>query len=131
MYGWPKDLDHEIFVGHLAEAVTFAENVIVLVFSDGLVVSISGTVVYQRSPDAAVERERADAPLKRARARVELPLERTGLIGVVGQVVEGVELRSPKEVILRFEDGFSVTLLDDNDDYECYLIEVDGRKIAV
>jgi hypothetical protein len=34
MYGLPSDFDPHIFVGRRLEAITFAENVIVLAFDD-------------------------------------------------------------------------------------------------
>jgi hypothetical protein len=136
--GLPSDFDPEVFVGRLLELVSFSENTIVLVFADALTVSISGTVAYQRSPDAPVERERAAAPLKRARERATAPVKReqapalrTGLIDAVGRVVEAAELKSPRELILRLEGDFSVTLLDDCDHYECYQIELKDRLVVV
>ena len=118
MYGLPSDFDSSVFVGHRLESVTFAENVIVLDFSDAISVSISGTVLYQESPAASPQRERPAA-------------SRTSLISAVGRTVEAVELKSPRELILRLERSFSVTLLDDSDAYECYLISVGDQEIVV
>jgi hypothetical protein len=118
MYGLPDDFDSAVFVARRLESVTFAENVIVLTFSNALTVSISGTVCYRESPDSPERRERPMAA-------------QTSLIGAVGRAVEATELRSPRELIVRLERGFFVTLLDDSDAYECYLISLDGQEIIV
>jgi hypothetical protein len=118
MYGLPADFDPNIFAGRRIEAITFAENVIVIVFSDALTVSISGTILYQEATDTSHRRERP-------------PVAHTSLVGAVGRAVVATELKSPQELILRLEGGFAVTLLDDSDAYECYLISVAGREIIV
>lgn len=118
MYGLPNDFDASVFVGRRIESVTFAENVIILAFSEAVSVSISGTVLYQESGDTSRKRERP-------------PIAHTSLVGAVGRAVEATELKSPQELILRLEGGFSVTLLDDSDAYECYLISLGDREIVV
>lgn len=118
MYGLPDDFDPGVFVGRRLESITFAENVIVLTFSEGVTVSISGTVFYQ---------EAADTPRRRER-----PLTtHTSFVGAVGRTVEATDLKSPQELILRLEKGFSITLVDDSDEYESYLISLGDRDIAV
>jgi hypothetical protein len=118
MYGLPRDFDPDIFRGRRLEAVTYAENVIVLVFSDHCTVSISGRVRYQTA---------ADAPL----VTEQPPVAHTCLVVAVGQTVEATNMRSPQELILHFERGATVTLLDESSSFESYLIEVDGRTIVV
>jgi hypothetical protein len=118
MYGLRSDFDPSVFVGHRLERVTFAENVILLVFSEALTVSISGTVLYQDAADTSPKRERP-------------PVAHTSLVGAVGRTVEATELKSPQELILRLEGGFSITLLDDSDEYECYLISVGDHETVV
>ena len=118
MYGLPNDFEPNLFVGRRVESITFAENVVVLSFSEELTVSISGTVLYQESPDSTVKRERP-------------PVSHTSLVGAVGRAVEGTELKSPQELILRLEGHFSVTLLDDSEAYECYMISMRDREIVV
>lgn len=98
--------------------MTFAENVIVRAFSNTLIVSVSGTVLYHESPDGPERRERPMAA-------------QTSLIGAVGRAVEATELKSPRELILQLERGFLITLLDDSDVYECYLISLGDREIVV
>jgi hypothetical protein len=118
MYGLPSDFDSSVFVGRRLESVTFAENVIVLAFSEALTVSISGTVLYKESVDSPEKRER---PLT----------THSSLIGAVGRAVEATDFKSPRELILQLQKGFVVTLLDDSDAYECYLISLADREIVV
>ena len=117
MYGLPDDFDPGVFVGRRLESITFAENVIVLTFSEAVTVSIAGTVLYQEAADTPQRRER---PLT----------THTGLVGA-GGAVESTELKSPRELILRLEKGFLVTLVDDSDEYESYLIALSDREIVV
>jgi hypothetical protein len=116
MYGLPSDFDPAIFTNRELERVTFGANVIVLGFSNDLTVSISGSLPYEDVSGV----ERIDRP----------PTASTRLIGLVGQSIRGVDLKSPKELLLRFERG-SVTLLDDSEFYECYLIHDGDREIVV
>ncbi len=118
MYGLPDDFDPDVFLGRRLESVTFAVNVVVLGFSDQLTVSISGTVVYQESPDSGERREQP-------------PAVQTSLIAAVGRAVETTELKSPRELVLWLEKGFRLVLLDDSDMYECYLISLGDREIVV
>jgi hypothetical protein len=118
MYGLPSDFDPHIFVGRRLEAITFAENVIVLAFDEQLTVSVSGSVPYRGAADAELS---VDTP----------PVPTTTLVTLVGGVVAATDLRSPRELILQFEGGASATLLDDSDDYESYLINTGTREIVV
>lgn len=118
MYGLPDDFDPGVFVGRRLESITFAENVTVLTFSEAVTVSISGAVLYQEAADTPQRRER---PLT----------THTSLVSAVGRAVEATELKSPQELILRLEKGFLITLVDDSDEYESYLISLGDREIVV
>lgn len=118
MYGLPGDFNPDVFVGRRLESITFAENVIVLAFSGAVTVSISGTVLYQAAADTPQRRER---PLT----------THTSFVSAVGRAVETTELKSPQELILRLEKGFLITLVDDSDEYESYLISLGDREIVV
>ncbi len=119
MYGLPNNFDPQIFVGRQLETVTYAVNVIVLAFADGLTVSVSGSLPYRVAGDAGVGE--VDRP----------PVLRTGLVVLVGRTVLAFDLKSPRELSLRFKGGGSITLLDDADTYECYLISTGDREIIV
>jgi len=118
MYGLPADFDPDVFVGRRLEYVTYGENVIGLNFGDDLTVSVYGPVRYQESAGAPATTERPS-------------VAQTRLVAAVGQLVEATDLRSPKELILRLENGATVTLLDDSNEFESFLLEVAGRTIAV
>jgi hypothetical protein len=118
MYGLPADFDHGVFVGRRLEYVTYGEHVIGLNFGDGLTVSVYGAVRYQETRDAPATTERS-------------LVAETRLVAAVGQLVNATDLRSPNVLILRLENGATVTLLDDSNEFESYLLEVSGRTIAV
>jgi hypothetical protein len=118
MYGLPSDFDAQVFVGRQLEAVTHAVNAIILAFGERLTVSVSGSLPYRApgNPDPAVDRP---------------PVAQTTLVGLVGRLVTSFTLMSPRELVLEFEDDGSLTLLDDSDTYESYLINIDDREIVV
>jgi hypothetical protein len=118
MYGFPKDFDPLIFVGRELETITYAVNVIVLVFADRLTVSASGSLSYRIANDAETG---VDRP----------PVIRTSFVSLVGRTVLAAELKSTRELVLEFDGGGSVTLLDDAGIYECYLISIGDREIIV
>ncbi|HLQ15028.1 MAG TPA: hypothetical protein VK256_04125 [Candidatus Eisenbacteria bacterium] len=118
MYGLPNDFDPQIFVGRRLETVTFAVNVIVLAFGDQLTVTILGSLPYFPAGDVEI---RVDRP----------PVSSTSLVSVVGRNVVAFDLKSPRELILEFEGRASITLLDDSDSYESYLIKTGKREIVV
>jgi hypothetical protein len=118
MYGLPSDFDPQIFVGRELEAVTYAVNVIVLAFTPQLTVSVSGS-----APDRPTQDR--DALIDRA------PVAESELVSIVGDSVVTVELKSPRELILELARGGEITLLDDEDMYECYLINTGDREIVV
>jgi hypothetical protein len=118
MYGLPDDFDPSVFVGRRLESITFAENVIVLTFSESVTVSISGTVLYQEAAGVPQRRER---PLT----------THTSFVGAVGRAVEATDLKSPRELILRLGGGFLIKLVDDSDEYESYIISFGDREIIV
>jgi hypothetical protein len=45
--------------------------------------------------------------------------------------VVGFDLKSPRQLILEFDGGGSLTLLDDSDTYESYLISTGESEIVV
>lgn len=118
MYGLPSDFDPQIFVGRELETITYGVNVIVLVFDDRLTVSISGSLSYSVADGADIAVDR-------------VPVSHTSLVRLAGRRVEKFDLRSPQELVLRFEGGGHVTLLDDSELYECYLINNGDDEIVV
>ena len=118
MYGFPNDFDPQVFVGRELETITYAVNVIVLAFADRLTVSASGSLSYRVANDAETG---VDRP----------PVIRTSLVNLVGRTVLAAELKSARELVLEFDGEGSVTLLDDADTYECYLITIGDREIIV
>lgn len=118
MYGLPSDFDPQIFVGRELESITYAVNVIVLSFSDQLIVSVAGAVPYRIGKDAEPSSDRP-------------PAGRTKLVSLVGRSVQTFDLKSPRELVLGLGGEACVTLLDDADNYECYQISTREREIIV
>lgn len=118
MYGLPADFDPRVFVDRQLEAVTFAENVIVLSFGTGLTVSVSGSIPYDAGPGVGPG---VDTP----------PVATTQLVGLVGQHVRAADLKSPRELVLCLGEAASLTLLDNNDHYECYIISFGDSEVVV
>jgi hypothetical protein len=118
MYGLPNDFDPGLFVGRQLETITYAVNVIVLAFASHLTVSVSGSLPYRAAAGAHTE---VDRP----------PVSGTRLVSLIGRSVVGFDLKSPRQLILEFDGGGSLTLLDDSDTYESYLISTGEGEIVV
>jgi hypothetical protein len=118
MYGLPTDFDPQVFVGRQLDRITFAVNVIVLAFSDQLTVSVLGSLPYRV---AATIEPSVDRP----------PVSCTSLVSIAGRSVVAFDLKSRRELVLELEGGASITLIDDSDSYECFLIYNGAREIIV
>jgi hypothetical protein len=118
MYGLPSDFDPDIFVGRELETISFAVNVVVLAFANRLTVSVSGSLPYR-------------APGEKEMAVNRPPVAQTSLVSLVGRRVVTCELKSSRELILRFEGDGSLTLLDDSETYESYIVSTGDREIIV
>ncbi|MDQ6745607.1 MAG: hypothetical protein M3Z27_06300 [Actinomycetota bacterium] len=135
MYGLPTDFDPQIFVGRELETVTYAAGVIVLSFAAPL--GVTGTLaarVAAQSPPISVSvsgslpyRANGEADL----AVDQQPVVQTSLVSLIGRAVFAFELKSPRELVLAFEGGGCLTLLDDCDRYEAYTINTGDREIYV
>lgn len=118
MYGFPEEFDAAQFADRCLDAVTYGSNVIVLVFEDSATVSASAPVTYRLGSDTD--------------EITESPSSLHGkLVGLVGHTVRDARTVSPKEVVLRFDNGGSITLTDSDEHYECFLLSIGGKEFVV
>jgi hypothetical protein len=118
MYGLPDSFDPSVFVGRRLTAVTFAENVIVLEFDPHLSVSVFASVSYRTATDTELA---TDTP----------PVTQTRLVDLVGRVVTSAIARSWRDLVIELERDASITLVDDSETYESFVIGLGDREIIV
>lgn len=105
MYGIPQDFDsQDVFLGRRMSSVTFAENLISLVFDGDVVVTVFGSISYR---ETAAAEERNDQP----------PVSTSSLVAFIGQAVVTSKVDPPRRIILGLEGGGSLLLSDDSDIY--------------
>lgn len=118
MHGFPSDFDPNVFVGLRLSSVTYAENVIGLEFDPDALISVLGSVTYGASDK---EDPVTDSP----------PVDRTELVKLLGRSVTAGSLQSKRELRLQLDGGGFITLLDDSEQYESFVIRISGTEIYV
>jgi hypothetical protein len=118
MYGFPRDFDAEVLVGRELSSVTFAENLISLQWDEIVSVTILGSISYRVGLGTE---EHTDSP----------PVSESRLVALVGRSVVASRIESPRRLVLLLEHAGSITLLDDSDAYESYIIQIGDRQIVV
>lgn len=130
MYGFPKDLDVQRFVGLSVAAITFGGYSLYVQLTVGnampsneeqrITLSITSSVRHYLPADDAWETLEA-----------EEPFSATSLPAVVGRRVDAAVVENTGDLALTLDDG-QVLLIDEQDiPYESYIIDVDGRQFVV
>lgn len=115
MYQFKKQIDWQGFLGRILESVTFTSTTVGLEFSHDLSVTV------------------LNRALLRLGGGVEEPLEPkipSSISALVGQTVVRVA-RTDRQLLLSFEEGAQVVLVDDSDNYESVVVSLAGREYFV
>jgi hypothetical protein len=118
MHGLPKDFDASVFVGATIETVTFTVNTIHLAFDTALAITAQRHLRYRISSAASLEDD-------------EVPVTNSGLMAMVGRVVESAEIRGPGDLILGLEGGSLILVEDDSQHYESYTLTTPEGEVFV
>ena len=97
------------FVGLKLSAVDDLENIVYFRFAQGRDIGVESTWVIRDATDATIAHGRP-----RPNCRISGP--------PLGAVVLGVETQPPRRVVLHFEAGYTLTIVDDSDRYESFCI---------
>ena len=118
MYGLPKDFDEAAFVGQELVQVSFSVNTIHFVFDGKASLTLLSTFIYSPSLNDAVHRE-------------TVPVSSSGLMELIGNKVKSARATSDGQLTLVFENGGSLTCVDDSIEYESYYICIGDKEIIV
>ena len=120
MYGLPRNFDPTLFVGRTIELVSFTSNTVHLAFS-GDRCSLTIESSFEHNPGVT----------GRERVHSEVPVVESGLMRLVGRSVAIAEVEGEGTLFLRFDDGQTLRLFDDSEEYESYRIDCNGLEIVV
>ena len=115
MYGLPADFDATVLSGCEVEAVCFYQFTLVLVFREGISISLASSFKYS----AEGEREQA------------VPVTSSTLMQLTGKAVVSATASTDGTLALRFNDGQTFTCLDPTDQYESYSSQFPDKRIIV
>ncbi len=113
MYGLPKDFDATILVGRTLNMVCFAAYQVYLHFDSDTSITIESGFRHG------------------ARVSTRPPVVHSELMRLVELAISEVEWDPDGTLKLRFQDGQSLTIDDDQPAYESYTIAAKGRTIIV
>ena len=118
MYGLPKSFDPSVFRGKTLDQVCFSANSITLSFEGRLSLTILGTFILREG--------RSARSVKQA-----VPVMTSNLMGLTGKTVQTAQASTDGTLVLRFEGGRSLTLVDDSSTYESYAVRIEDEEIIV
>lgn len=114
VYGIPDNFDPTIFVGATMEQVSFGWYVVGLNFSaepSPIHVTVEGGYDHAGPDGAWLDEERG------------LPARESRLMRLPGKSVTAAVVENPKALLLSFEDGQSLRILDTSEQYESFQID--------
>jgi hypothetical protein len=118
MYGLPQDFDATVFVGKELVQVSFSANTIHFSFDAHISVTLLSSFVYSSASDDA-------------RSTQAVPVQSSNLMSLIGHTVDSADAKPDGTLTLGFDNGHSLTFLDDSQNYESYWIHIGGREIIV
>ncbi len=113
MYGLPKDFDGSFLLGRTLEMVCFTENQVCLHFGAETMI---GIVSAFSCNDEQV---------------VNVPVFGSNLMGLLGSSVRAAQGDESGTLSLTFDDGQTLKVYDDTEQYECYTIRYGDKVIIV
>ncbi len=119
MYGVPKDFDSSRLIGCVLDVVSFSVNTVHFAFSDD--VSITVESCFRHS----------SAVLPNDPVVVHVPVSESNLMQLLGAKIEAVNLTTEGSLILLFDNGHCLDLIDDSTSYEAYRIRIGAEEIVV
>jgi hypothetical protein len=116
MYGLPSDFDGRVFTGRILEQVCFNENQVTLSFDGDMAVMVESAFSYEAPP--------AESRL------TEVPVFHSDLMRLLGRRVSSAVGDEDGTLVLVFENGHRLRILDDSREYESYRIRL-GKKMII
>lgn len=118
MYGLQLDFDATVFVGRELMQICFTANTVGFAFSDDLSITLVSSFVHCNAS--------SDEARKQA-----VPVLSSNLMHLIGHKVDSVSAAPDGTLALVFDNGHSLTFLDDSQEYESYSIRIGDKEIIV
>lgn len=125
MYDFPDDFTGDCFLNRRPESVQFTVNTVALAF-DNENRTLPNLSITTTSPfrHHSSDGDHDDA--------TQYPVRASKLMQLIDVAIKAVKIIRPGTLILEFEDGQSLTLLDDTPgQYESYYISLSGKTIII
>lgn len=122
MYGLPEDIDVSFFVGKTLNVVSFAVNVIHLIFDGEVRINIESSFQHQQTHEVVSHQLGTIQSVYMIQASSLMQLAGHAVVAALG--IEDGTLK------LTFDHGHVLQCLDDSEGYECYNF-TDGARLWV
>src|SRR5690349_8706961 len=109
MHRLPDDFDPKFLVGHELGQICFTTNTVSIAFEGEIMITVGSTFVYKGPADDPGCRE-------------AVPAKTGHLLLLLGRTVKMATKAEGRHLVLAFDDGQELTILDDSDVYESYTI---------
>jgi Family of unknown function (DUF6188) len=119
MYGLPDDFDAGAFVGRTLEQVCFTENQVTLHFDCVVDITVESAFVH------------GDRKSESSHPVIRMPVHESGLMRLLGSSIIESSGNQDGTLMLAFDNGDLVKILDDAPNYESYQIRIGDRVIIV
>jgi hypothetical protein len=116
MYALPEDFDPAVFLDHELQRVCFPPYGLELQFAKSISLKVFGVL----SLDGESLREEASSPGTLAR-----------LTALPGHRIVAASTEGRGTLVLTFEEGQTLRVIEDGDAYECYHLRLEEREIIV
>jgi len=118
MYGLPENFDSAAFVDTELVQIAFSANTIDFWFGENISITLMSSFIH-----------RIDS--NKTEGRHTVPVTESGLMALIGKSVSSASADRDGTLILLFENGDSLTFLDDSKQYESYSIQLGGERTIV
>ncbi len=119
MYGLPENFDTSFILGRTLELICFNENTVYLHFDGGLLLSIESEYAHQKPESDAVDQI------------YEVPFLDPNIAQLLGSPIIDGSASTDGTLILTFENGHRLQILDTSGQYESYRIDYGEVSIIV
>lgn len=120
MYPLPDDFGPDVFAGRELERVCFVPYSIELGFGRDLSIQIFSEIAHEGTDGEICRSEASGTPIKSST-----------LMTLVGSKVEHASVGPRATLVLSFENGHVLRIVEDRAPYECYHLRVGERQIIV
>ena len=112
MYGFPPDFNLGSLVGHTLEMICFAQSDIYFHLGDDIIITVGSHIKF----DEVIH---------------EIPLKEASFINIIGSIVVSASANQDGDLVLHFEGGESIAILDSESSFESYSIKVGDKTVFI